>query len=218
MLSELGGAMLERSERKRTIVLTGAGISSQAGIPTFEEKPEYRDILDLEYFNQNFEDFWKKVIQFQKFVEGKNPTIAHNLLANKMDWPIVTMNIDSLHEKAGTQNLIEVHGNLKTVSCTKCNQKYPFAKVNDGLYCSKCGGRLRPDIALYGDQNIPGYKLAMQEMALCSTVLIVGTSFKTNFADQFYDAAKALSKEIIIFNQNVDEELTEYLLDIETRF
>lgn len=204
--------------KKRTIVLTGAGISQSAGIPTFDEFPELREVLTLEYFNKNFKEFWTEVIKLQKSVAGKRPTMAHTLLANQRDWRIVTMNIDSLHQKARTKNLLEVHGNLEKVACTHCSREFSFANVFESLYCPKCGGKLRPKVVLYGDKDVPGYKTAMQDIKLYSTVIIIGTSFKTNFADQFRFAAEALKKEIHIFNRNADEQLTDYLTDLECSF
>ena len=201
--------------RSRTIVLTGAGISKSAGIPTFEEFPELREVLTLEYFQQHYFEFWHTLKQLKKRVEGKNPTVAHTLLASKKNWLIVTMNIDSLHQKAGTEKLIEVHGNLEKVVCTNCCHKHPFEVVYDNIYCKDCGGRLKPMVALYGE-DVKLYNIVMQEIKLYSDVLIIGTSFKTNFADQFRIAAEKLKKRIHIFNTDADEELMEYLIEYES--
>lgn len=203
--------------RSRTIVLTGAGISKSAGIPTFEEFPKLRDVLNLEYFRQNYDEFWHTLKQLKKMIEDKKPTVSHTLLANQKNWLIVTMNIDSLHQKAGTNRLIEVHGNLEKVVCTHCCHKYPFEVVYDDLYCNECGGKLKPMVALYGEK-VELYHIVMQEIKLYSDVLIIGTSFKTNFADQFRIAAEKLKKRIHIFNTDADEELMEYLIEQESSF
>lgn len=200
---------------KGTCVLTGAGISVAAGIPTFNDRPELRNLFSLSFFNKDFKEFWKRTIELQESLAGKEPTTAHKLLAAQQDWRIITMNIDSLHEKAQTAKLLEVHGNFKNVICTGCRKEYPFEQVYSSLYCPICGARIRPKIALYGDEVIPEYNIAMKQLDLCSTVIIIGTSYKTNFADQFRVAAKEKKKTILEFNKNADEQLEEYLCDLE---
>jgi NAD-dependent deacetylase len=91
----------------------------------FEEFPKLRKILTLEYFEQNYENFWNTIKQLKKTIENKKPTIAHRLIANQKEWLVVTMNIDSLHQKAGTEKLIEVHGNLENIVCGE----------GDGSFC-----------------------------------------------------------------------------------
>lgn len=200
--------------RKSTIVLTGAGISKAAGIPTFEEIPRLREYLTVDCFNNNYEEFWQEIKLIKKIVEGKEPTVAHNLLASKKDWQIVTMNIDSLHKKAGTSKLTEVHGNLETVTCTKCHKVYPFKNAGIELYCPKCGGKIKPNIALYGE-NVEVYKTVMKQLQIYTDVIIIGTSFMTGFASEFRDAANELGKNIRLFNTNANEELTEFMLEQE---
>ena len=199
----------------RTIVLTGAGISKSAGIPTFEEFPQLREVLKLSYFEQCYNDFWNVLKYLKTTIKDKKPTTAHKLLAGKQDWLIVTMNIDSLHKKAGTEKLYEIHGNLEEVTCTKCLKKYDFNVAYDSIYCKECGGRLKPSVALYGE-DVPLYKTIMKEIKLYNNVIIIGTSFKTCFASDFKTAAEKLGKNIKIFNKNADVELSEYLIDLET--
>ena len=214
MQEEFIGQKFERDGKPRTIVLTGAGISSSAGIPTFEENPKLRDILTLDYFRKDYLEFWKIVKELQQTIVSKQPTIAHKLLSNKQEWLIVTMNIDSLHTKAGTKRLVEVHGNLERVVCIKCGKEYPFSIVDSTLCCEECGGKLRPKIALYGE-NIKLYNSVMQDINLYSTVIIIGTSFTTNFAEEFKRAAEELGKKLIIFNENADSQVLDYLCEEE---
>jgi NAD-dependent deacetylase len=214
MQEEFKGAKFERDGKPRTIVLTGAGISHSAGIPTYEEFPKLRNILTMDFYRKDYFEFWRILAEFQKTIADKQPTMAHKLLANKPDWRIVTMNIDSLHTKAGTKNVVEVHGNLEHVVCTKCGKEYPFDIVDSQLSCEECGGKLRPKVALYGE-NVKLYNTVMQDINLYSTVIIIGTSFTTNFAEEFKRAAEELEKELIIFNENADSQLLDYLCEQE---
>ena len=214
MQEEIIGQKFERDGKPRTIVLTGAGISHSAGIPTFEAYPKLRDVLTLDYYRKDYFEFWKIVKELQLTIADKKPTTAHQLLANKPEWLIVTMNIDSLHEKAGTKRLVEVHGNLEHVVCIKCGKEYPFSVVDSTLCCEECGGKLRPKIALYGE-NIKLYNSVMQDINLYSTVIIIGTSFTTNFAAEFKRAAEELGKNLVIFNKNADHQLIDYLCEEE---
>ena len=204
-----------RSRGTRTIVLTGAGISKSAGIPTFEEFPDLREVFSLDYYQNHYEDFWQTLVALQYRVADKQPTTAHKLLASKEDWMIITMNIDSLHEVAGTKKYLEVHGNLKQVYCAQCNKYHPFEVVRDDFYCPSCQGFLKSTISLYGE-DVPAYQDAMKAIQIYDRVIIIGTSFKTGFANEFYEAAKKLEKDILIFNRDADEELTEFLIGLES--
>lgn len=194
----------------KTICLTGAGCSQSAGIPTFAEQPGLRDKLSVEYMRTNYYDFFKTIQMLKKAIDGKEPTTAHKLIAQQKDWRVITMNIDSLHEKAGTIAL-EVHRNLKNVICSGCKRRHSIATIDTSYYCPSCGAKLQSPIWLYGDGNIPEYKTATQMLQLASTVIIIGTSFETGFSSEFLRIAKELGKEIHIFNENADAQLTEYL-------
>lgn len=200
-------------ERKWTVFFTGAGISAPV-IPTFEENPEMRSVLSLGYLNEYYEDFWRKVIDMQKVCSAAQPTTAHRMLAgqDQTRCRIVTMNLDGLHTKAGSEHVLEVHGNFNEVECMRCNRKFSFGTVHcKELYCPTCGGKMRPKIMLYGDKNIPEYQMATKYLPMAKELVIVGTSFKTNFACEYKLMAEKIGVPIKIFNTNANEELCEYL-------
>ena len=94
----------------KIIAFTGAGISKSAGIPTFEEIPGIKEKLSIDFKENNPKEFEKAITLLKSNVKDKEPTKAHKILA-ELDIPIITMNVDNLHTRAGSQNVIELHGN-----------------------------------------------------------------------------------------------------------
>ena len=201
---------------QKVLAFTGAGISQQV-IPTFEEQPWLREVLTLKFFEEHYKEFWKILYGIQKNMVKASPTTAHKLLASH-GARIVTMNIDGLHTMAGSQSPIEVHGNLEKIKCTKCGIEYPFDYVHRGEICESCGSKLRPKIALYGD-IVPEYGVALQvlERYAGEDVLIIGTSFATEFATIFCEKAKKIGANVIIMNENANEQVAEYFIQQEFR-
>ncbi|HOG35314.1 MAG TPA: Sir2 family NAD-dependent protein deacetylase, partial [Petrotogaceae bacterium] len=103
---------------KKILCLTGAGISKASGIPTFTEMEDIRIKLSRTYYRSNPDDFFSVLIKMKDNIESAQPNPAHIALA-RFKVPIVTMNIDGLHQKAGSTEVIELHGNLDFVECKK---------------------------------------------------------------------------------------------------
>lgn len=93
------------------IFFTGAGISVESGIPTFEEQPGIRDKLTRDFANGRPEEYWKTILGMMDACEKAQPNAAHIAIA-ELGCPVITMNVDQLHTKAGSKNVIEVHGVL----------------------------------------------------------------------------------------------------------
>ena len=100
------------SKKPFILALTGAGISKASGIPTFQDIPGIKDKLDVRYRAQHPEEFDRVVQQMKDNMRGKEPNAAHRALAAH-DIPVVTMNVDGLHQKAGSRTVVECHGNLE---------------------------------------------------------------------------------------------------------
>ena len=97
----------------KIIAFTGAGISKDSGIDTFQDKPGIRDKLTRTYAKKHPEEYKKIMWEFKKNCEGKEPNDAHIALA-EYEIPIITMNVDTLHEQAGSKNVLKIHGCLPT--------------------------------------------------------------------------------------------------------
>jgi NAD-dependent deacetylase len=171
---------------KRTVALTGAGISVPSGIPDFRspgtglwEKVDPMEVAHISVFLQDPERFWSYYRPRFGMLSDKQPNPAHRALAELesrgMLDAVVTQNIDTLHRKAGSRRVIEVHGTIETGSCWDCKSQFPLEEV---ARCG-CGGAVKPDVVLFGEM-LP--ERAMEEAhALCAgaeLLLCVGTSLE----------------------------------------
>lgn len=197
---------------KDIVAITGAGISKASGIPTFEEMGDLRDKLTRDYFSENTKEFYKALLNMKKTVEKAEPNAAHIALA-EYEVPIITMNVDGLHKKAGSKNVLEVHGNLDYVICNKCRTNHDFHVVEKSIYCEKCGEVYEPNVVLYGDK-IRNYFEAIDLICSCKRVLVVGTSFYTSTVNDFVNRAHMDGLEIHIINKDSEKEVPRYLKSI----
>jgi NAD-dependent deacetylase len=154
----------------RTVVaLTGAGISVPSGIPDFRtpgtglwENVDPMEVAHIDAWRADPERFWRFYGHRFHVLEGKQPNAAHDALVELERRghlaAVVTQNIDSLHRKAGTRELVEVHGTIETSSCLADGNAYPLAEVRRrldadpaGVPRCDCGRPLKPDVVLFGE-------------------------------------------------------------------
>ncbi len=182
---------------KYAVALTGAGISTPSGIPDFRSegtglwsRDEPMEVASLNTFRTDPERFfvWFRPLAGQIFNAEPNP--AHVALAELEKAgrvrSIITQNIDALHHKAGSKNIIEMHGTLRTLSCTQCFQQaeaknYLKAFVERGALprCPACNGLMKPDVILFGEQ-LPqrAWYEAQSESRQCDLMLVAGSSLE----------------------------------------
>ncbi|WP_432409315.1 SIR2 family NAD-dependent protein deacylase [Wukongibacter sp. M2B1] len=194
---------------KRLVAFTGAGISRDSGIPTFVELGDLREKLSRSYFNSYPEDFYNILKEFRGKIKAAEPNAAQRAIA-RFDIPVITMNIDSLHSKAGSEKVLEIHGNLTYVFCPQCNKEYDFDEVYNSIYCPDCDKILEPNVVLYGDM-IPGYEEAMKIIDSADALLVVGTSFYTSTAGFVVERAKSIGLEVNIINEDAKVAVPEYI-------
>ena len=178
-------------ERQRVIFFTGAGISVDSGIPTFQEQPGIRDKLTRDFANEYPEEYRNTIKQMLDSCENAEPNVAHKAIAES-GFPVITMNVDRLHTKAGSKNVIEVHGVLPSRE-EVAEEDFPL--TYDG-------------IVLYGD-IAPKYETAIKMVKSLeydnSYFVIVGTSFYTGISEQLYKIARQRHAKIVIVNDNASE-------------
>jgi len=177
------------------VVLTGAGISTESGIPDFRGQhglwvnKEVTDILSLETLYGKPELFYSKGMKLLKLFQGKEPNPAHKALAllEKISVvkTIITQNIDGLHQAAGSENVLEIHGNLRTCSCDKCKAVFPFQFIENSVAedivpprCLQCGGIVRPDVVFFDDPMPGEFNKAIEEVQRSDFLLVVGSSLQ----------------------------------------
>lgn len=172
-----------------TIVLTGAGISVESGIPTFRDrdglwrKYEPSKLATPEAFRVNPKLVWEWYAWRMNTIAKAEPNDAHKVLASMeergMVRAVVTQNVDGLHQRAGSSNVIELHGSIWSARCVSCGWTTTFAAPPEDLppRCPRCGGLLRPDVIWFGEP-LPerAWTRAYEEASRTEVMLVVGTS------------------------------------------
>jgi NAD-dependent deacetylase len=176
-------------ESRRGVALTGAGVSTESGIPDFRGKDGLWSRYDpMEYgtlnaFLANPQKVWRMLATLLDVVDAE-PNKGHRALATLEQQGllsgVITQNIDSLHQKGGSKKVVEFHGSLDTFSCLSCDACYDLAFVKESSlppHCTSCNCILKPDIIFF-DEYIPEAVLKQTEQMLDSAdlLLVAGTS------------------------------------------
>lgn len=173
---------------KKVVVLTGAGVSAESGVPTFRGKDglwknfRAEELATSEAFQRNPHIVWEWYDWRRQILSSIQPNPAHLVIAELekkfKDFTLITQNVDGLHTLAGSKNILELHGNIWRVRCTSCgnieiNKDVPI-KI---LPLCRCGGLLRPDIVWFGEM-LPEDVLnkAFNAAESCDFMLVAGTS------------------------------------------
>jgi len=196
------------------VAFTGAGISVESGIPTFRgptglwSKYDPK-ILDINFFMQNPKESWKYIKEiFYDYMQNINPNDAHKCLAwLEKNYPlkgIITQNIDNLHQKAGSKNVIEFHGTASKLECINCKSKFNSSEIsleNIPPLCPKCGGVLKPDFVFFGEP-IPtdAFNKSIELATNCDLMIVIGTTGEIMPASQIPILAKQNGAKIIEIN------------------
>lgn len=208
-------------ESKRVVFFGGAGVSTESGIPDFRSKdglynendvrfenysPEYLLSKDCLYYEPKvFFEFYRQKLDTRKI----EPNITHFVLAEMERMgrlsSVITQNIDGLHQKAGSKNVIELHGSTLRNYCEKTGEEYPsdyIFECDEAIpRCKKTGYLIRPDVTLYGEALPMGVlDKAVDEIRKADMLLIAGTSLRV------YPAAGLIKyfngQHLVIFNRD----------------
>ena len=177
------------SNSKRVTVLTGAGISAESGVPTFRgadgiwQNRRATDLATPEAFAEDPELVWEFYNWRRNLLSKVSFNNGHKALVTMEnhvdDFTLITQNVDGLHRQAGTRHLLEIHGNLWEVRCTKCGLLTMDRSQNMGPLprCAQCDGLLRPNVVWFGESLDPDILgKAFEAARTCDVMLIVGTS------------------------------------------
>ena len=175
-----------------TVVLTGAGMSTESGIPDFrssggiyDKLPE--DIFSISYFRQYPGLFYESFLKNLYVNKDVKPNIGHVILADweerKLVHEIITQNVDSLHTRADSKMVTEIHSSNRTATCLRCGKAYDFDKLaargGEFYYCScineKTDNLIKPDVVLYGE-SVPLYREALQAVRDADLLFVLGSS------------------------------------------
>ena len=174
-------------DSRKIVFVTGAGISQESGIPTFRGKDGYwrrYDPMKLASIDAFYDDpklVWEWYEDRRKNILSVKPNEGHFAISQMEEFKdivVLTQNIDGLHQRSGSTNVLELHGSIIRIKCTVCDFTDNITENFESLppKC-KCGSMLRPDVVWFGEplpQNI--WQSAIKEASVCDVMVIVGTS------------------------------------------
>ncbi len=189
MPPDLSHAAARLAQSKRLVVLTGAGVSAESGIPTFRGPGGLWRGLDPlrlatpQAFEANPRLVWEFYNWRREIVAQAAPNPAHLAIAALEDrvpaFTLVTQNVDRLHQRAGSRDVLELHGNLQIVRCSLCDRAHDpgWTPLPALPMCDHCGGLLRPGVVWFGESLPPDIlQSALNATLEADLLLVVGTS------------------------------------------
>ncbi len=201
------------------VALTGAGISTPSGIPDFRtpgkgmwEFVDPVEVASIWAYRENPKRFYEWIRPLLKTMREARPNPAHIALARLeqadiLKW-IITQNIDSLHQEAGSARVLEVHGHTRTATCLSCGYQMTTERMWEAVEqgelpppCPRCGGLVKPDVVLFGELLPEEAITRAQEAALIADVmLVVGSSLEVMPAADLPFLTRRSGGHIIIVN------------------
>lgn len=203
-----------------TVVLTGAGMSTESGIPDFRSvNGIWKDINPMKIATQdtlisNYDYFHEFYSQRLDNIKGRKPHIGYEILAN---WEsegliasIITQNVDDFHLLAGSKNVLRLHGSLNEFFCNNCATTYDKQLFINKASCKKCEGNLRPSVVLFGE-SLPEESLnkAISQMEKAELVIIIGTSLEVYPVNQLPNLTNS---KVVYINKNIRDSQYFYLM------
>ena len=219
METEIQKAALIILDSAYTVVFTGAGVSTPSGIPDFRSpdtgiwnKNDPFLVASILAFKKKPEDFFNWIRPLAIQAEAAQPNQAHFCLAQMekkgLVKAVITQNIDDLHQKAGSENVLELHGTAKTATCPGCGLKHDardfIGKLMDEQdlpRCGQCDQVIKPDVVLFGEMlpmNV--WESAQQHCLMADVMLVVGSSLEVSPANSLPEMSVKRGARLIIIN------------------
>jgi NAD-dependent deacetylase len=211
MKTKLAELAQHLSDARKVVVLSGAGLSAESGIPTFRgadglwQKYNIFEIATPEAFERDPALVWEFYNQRRIDALACEPNTAHLALRELEirfpDFLHVTQNVDNLSQRAGMKNILELHGNLFATRCAQCASPHPHL---DGIVpfptlCQRCGALVRPGVVWFGE-SVDKIGVAAQALRGCQVFLVVGTSAQVQPAASLALLAKQQGAFVAEFN------------------
>jgi len=201
---------------KKIVFVTGAGISQESGVPTFRGKDglwrnyDVMKLATIDAFYDNPKLVWEWYNERRNNVFGVKPNLGHKAIAELEKYAnvmVLTQNIDGLHQKAGSTEVLELHGSIVKIKCSVCDFKDQMtAEFSEIPPLCKCGNILRPDVVWFGE-SLPQdvWQKAMIVAGQCDLMIIAGTSLVVSPANTLPIYAKQNNAILIEINpENTD--------------
>lgn len=203
------------------IVFTGAGMSTESGLPDFRsanglwnnvDPRELASIRSLNTNQKNFYDFYKSRVNS---LNQADPHDGHFILASweKRNYlkHIITQNVDGFHQRAGSKSVSELHGSLRMAKCNDCHKEYSWERIleNNPPKCEVCSGKVRPGVVLFGESlPLEALEKADTESSNAELFIVIGSSLEVSPANYFPVKAKNAGARLAIINNeetNMDD-------------
>lgn len=204
----------------RIVAFTGAGVSAESGIPTFRDaldglwaRYDPAQLATEEGFRADPALVWRWYAERRARIAQAQPNAAHRVLAEAEATgraiSVVTQNVDGLHRRAGSREVLELHGSIVRAKCLAGCGLAADGWERDARVpppCARCGGPLRPDVVWFGEMLPPGvFELAQQRVADCDALLVVGTSGLVHPAASLPAIAARRGRPVIVIDPNPTE-------------
>lgn len=211
---------------KKIVFVTGAGISQESGIPTFRGKDglwrnyDPMKLATIDAFYDNPELVWEWYNERRKNIFSAEPNLGHVAIAELEKFVkvvVLTQNIDGLHQRAGSTEVLELHGSIVKIKCTVCDFKSEIlTEFIDIPPLCKCGNILRPDVVWFGE-SLPQkiWQRAMIHASKCDAMIVTGTSLVVSPANTLPIYAK--QNEAILIEINPEKTIMSSDMDLSIR-
>ncbi len=196
---------------KKVVFVTGSGISQESGIPTFRGKDglwrnhDAMKLATIDAFYDNSKLVWEWYNERRANISAAQPNSGHKAIAELEKYikvVVLTQNIDGLHQKAGSSDVLELHGSIIKIKCSVCDYKEEMvSEISEIPPLCKCGNVLRPDVVWFGE-SLPQdvWQKAMVLASQCDLMVIVGTSLVVSPANTLPIYAKQNNATLIEIN------------------
>lgn len=218
MKENIGALLQMLREAEHAVALTGAGVSTLSGIRDFRGKNGlYNDmdadrLFDMDYFQSDPSFYYSAAGRFVYAFHEKEPSVVHTVLGDLEKQgllkAVITQNIDMLHRKGGSENVIQIHGSPETHYCLRCaGIRMPYGEAADIVRgggmpkCPKCGRVLKPAITFFGEMlPIQAMREATEQAQNADLMLVLGTSLTVQPAASLPDHTLRRGGKIVIVN------------------
>ncbi len=213
-------SILEAQESNRPLLFyTGAGISREAGLRTFRgddglwQEYDVSEVATPGAFARDPESVWLFYQKRRKQLRDVEPSGAHEALsrleAENPNLRVITQNVDDLHERAGQESVVHMHGELRTDRCQQCGRQQPASREEEPPECERCGGRMRPNVVWFGEQLSPEVLDTVNDwIRRTDVVVVVGSSLTVAPASTVPDRARRAGAEVFEVNPNPTPEVS----------
>ena len=202
------------AEARRWVVMTGSGVSAESGVATFRDaqtglwaRYDPQQLATPGAFERDPQLVWQWYQWRRGQITRTDPNAGHRALAElqriKPGLVLVTQNVDGLHQRAGSRDVIEFHGNIHRNRCLRCSRPGPESAEAHPPGCIHCGGLLRPDVVWFGEAiPVAALEAAARAVEACDLFLSVGTSSLVYPAAALAETALRLRSPVVEINPN----------------